>query len=70
MLFSLSDVMFLYREDYYKGADDTPSYITELIEAKNRNGPTGRVAMLFKEDCTKFISLSRRRTGLKDVQKS
>ena len=24
-------VMFLYREDYYKGADDTPSHITELI---------------------------------------
>ena len=55
-------VMFLYREDYYKGADDTPSHITELIVAKHRNGPTGRVTLFFKEDCTKFISLSRRRT--------
>ena len=45
-------VMFLYREDYYKGADDTPSHITELIVAKHRNGPTGRVTLFFKEDCT------------------
>ena len=50
-------VMFLYREDYYKGADDAPSHITELIVAKHRNGPTGRVTLFFKEDCTKFISL-------------
>ena len=55
-------VMFLYREDYYKGADDTPSHITELIVAKHRNGPTGRVTLFFKEDCTKCISLSRRKT--------
>ena len=54
-------VMFLYREDYYKSADDTPSHITELIVAKHRNGPTGRVTLFFKEDCTKFISLTRRR---------
>ena len=54
-------VMFLYREDYYKGADDAPSHITELIVAKHRNGPTGRVTLFFKEDCTKFISLGRRR---------
>ena len=54
-------VMFLYREDYYKGADDTPSHITELIVAKHRNGPTGRVTLFFKDDCTKFISLTRKR---------
>ena len=54
-------VLFLYREDYYKRADDTPSHITELIVAKHRNGPTGRVTLFFKEDCTKFISLTRKR---------
>ena len=58
-------VMFLYREDYYKGADDAPSHITELIVAKHRNGPTGRVTLFFKEDCTKFISLNRRRENIK-----
>ena len=54
-------VMFLYREDYYKGADDTPSHITELIVAKHRNGSTGRVTLFFKEDCTKFTSLVKRK---------
>ena len=53
-------VMFLYREDYYKGADATPSHITDLIVSKHRNGPTGKVTLFFKDDCTKFISLSRK----------
>ena len=53
-------VMFLYREDYYKGADEDPTHITELIVAKHRNGPVGRVNLFFKNECTKFISLSRR----------
>ena len=56
-------VLFLYREDYYKRANDTPSHITELIVAKHRNGPTGRVTLFFKEDCTKFINLSRKKKG-------
>lgn len=53
-------VMFLYREDYYKGADATPSHITDLIVSKHRNGPTGKVTLFFKDDCTKFINLSRK----------
>ena len=53
-------VMFLYRDDYYKGAEETPTHITELIVAKHRNGPVGRVNLFFKNECTKFISISRR----------
>ena len=53
-------VMFLYREDYYKGAEEAPTHITELIIAKHRNGPVGRVNLFFKNECTKFISLARR----------
>jgi replicative DNA helicase len=53
-------VMFLYRDDYYKVADEDLTHITELIVAKHRNGPTGRVNLYFKNECTKFISLSRR----------
>ena len=53
-------VMFLYRDDYYKGAEEAPTHITELIVAKHRNGPVGRVNLFFKNECTKFISLSRR----------
>ena len=53
-------VMFLYREDYYKAPDEEHTYITELIIAKHRNGPTGMVPLFFHEKYTKFISLSRR----------
>ena len=51
-------VMFLYREDYYKNNDETPSHLTELIIAKHRNGPTGKIKLFFKDDCTKFLSLN------------
>ena len=54
-------VMFLYRDDYYKGAEETPTHITELNVAKNRNGPVGRVHLFFKNECTKFLSLARRK---------
>ena len=53
-------VLFLYREDYYKGPDEEHTYITELNIAKHRNGPTGMVPLFFHEKYTKFISLSRR----------
>ena len=51
-------VMFLYREDYYKNKDTSPTHLTELIVAKHRNGPTGKVDLFFKNDCTRFISLN------------
>ena len=53
-------VMFLYREDYYKNAGASPVHLTELIIAKHRNGPTGKVSLFFKNDCTKFIGLNER----------
>lgn len=51
-------VIFLYREDYYKNNDETPSHLTELIIAKHRNGPTGKIKLFFKDACTKFLSLN------------
>ena len=53
-------VLFLYREDYYKNAEAAPSHLTELIVAKHRNGPTGKINLFFKNDCTKFISLNEK----------
>ena len=53
-------VMFLYREDYYKGQDEEHTCVTELNIAKHRNGPTGTVPLFFHEKYTKFVSLSRR----------
>ena len=51
-------VMFLYREDYYKNKDTSPTHLTELIVAKHRNGPTGKIDLFFKNDCTKFLSMN------------
>ena len=53
-------VMFLYREDYYKNAGGGTIHPTELIIAKHRNGPTGKLDLFFKSDCTKFIGLNEK----------
>ena len=49
-------VSLLHCEDYYhQGEDDyTPNGITELIVAKQRNGPTGIVKLAFLKHCTRF----------------
>jgi replicative DNA helicase len=38
----------------------SPIRLTELIIAKHHNGPTGKVNLFFKNDCTKFIGLNER----------
>ncbi len=49
-------VLLLHNEDYYHRGD--PDYInqnvTELIVAKQRNGPTGTVRLTFLDKCTRF----------------
>lgn len=52
-------VMFLYREDYYN-PDTERQHITELILAKHRNGPTGKVELYFHPDKLKFMTLDRK----------
>lgn len=49
-------VILLHREDYYhRGEPDYPeTNIAELIIAKQRNGPTGTVKLVFRERCTRF----------------
>jgi replicative DNA helicase len=51
-------VMFLYREDREK--PDTPNKnIVEVIIAKHRNGPVGKLSLYFNESSTTFKSLER-----------
>lgn len=51
-------VMFLYREDRAK--PDTPNKnIVDVIVAKHRNGPVGRVQLYFHENSATFKSLER-----------
>ena len=49
-------VAFIYREDYYNPETDR-QHITDLILAKHRNGPTGRIELYFHPEKLKFISL-------------
>ncbi len=54
-------VMLLHREDYYhRGEDDYQQDNTaELIIAKQRNGPTGSVNLIFREKFTRFENASQ-----------
>lgn len=52
-------VMFLYREDYYN-PDTENQHITDLIIAKHRNGPTGKIQLYFHPEQLRFMSLDRK----------
>ncbi len=55
-------VMFIYREAYYNPETEREN-ITDLIIAKHRNGPTGRVELYFHPERLRFMSLDRRHEG-------
>lgn len=60
-------VMFLFRPEYYFGpVDENGNSIegkAELIVSKQRNGPTGSVALHFYKSYTRFESAEREGTG-------
>jgi len=51
-------VMFIFREEVYKQDDPELQGRAEIIIAKQRNGPIGRVKMAFLKHCTRFESLA------------
>ncbi len=52
-------VMFIYRDDYYDH-DSKDKGISEIIIAKQRNGPIGTVKLAWLPEYTKFANLERR----------
>lgn len=52
-------VMFIYREAYYNPETEREN-ITDLILAKHRNGPTGKVELYFHPERLRFMSLDKR----------
>lgn len=54
-------VLFLYRDDYYKSEKDDPAKVevgtSEVIVAKNRHGELGTVHLAFQGEFTQFTSL-------------
>lgn len=51
-------VMFIYRDEYYN-KESQEAGITEIIVAKQRNGPTGTVKLGWQAEYTKFVNLER-----------
>ena len=50
-------VIMLYRDSYYN-PDSPDRDVAEAIIAKHRNGPTGKVKLLFRPELTKFLKLA------------
>ncbi|MCG3172552.1 MAG: Replicative DNA helicase [Myxococcota bacterium] len=64
-------VLFIYREDAYKTAEqkasegpDARTGVAEIIIAKQRNGPTGKIELQFDGECTRFTSFEHHRQEL------
>jgi replicative DNA helicase len=55
-------VLFIYRDEYYHPETTTAKRQAELIIAKHRNGPTGKVNLYWKAESTKFESLTYERS--------
>jgi replicative DNA helicase len=51
-------VMFIYRDDYYNKETDKKG-ISEIIVAKQRNGPIGTIELAWLPELTKFANLAR-----------
>jgi replicative DNA helicase len=55
-------VAFLYRDDYYDQETENKNVI-EILIAKQRNGPVGKVELAFLKEYNKFVNLSRQDEG-------
>src|SRR5207302_5913412 len=51
-------VMFIFREEVYKPDDPELEGRAEIIIAKQRNGPTGRIKLAFIKRSTRFESMA------------
>ena len=51
-------IFFIYRDEYYNPETTNAKGIAELIIAKQRNGPTGKVLTRFTASCTRFDNLA------------
>ncbi|OYX41234.1 replicative DNA helicase [Candidatus Saccharibacteria bacterium 32-49-12] len=53
-------VSFIYRPGYYEPDNPDVQNITDLIIAKHRNGPVGKVQLYFHPERLRFMSLDRK----------
>ena len=50
-------VVFIYREEMYNRDEAANKNVAELIIAKNRNGETGTLQLVFLGETTRFLNL-------------
>jgi replicative DNA helicase len=51
-------IMFIYRDDYYNKENSKEPGVSEIIIAKQRNGPVGTVKLAFLKPLTRFENLA------------
>jgi replicative DNA helicase len=59
-------IIFIYRDEYYF-RDSPDKGIAELIVAKQRNGPTGKVMVKFTSEYTRFDNLAQDEYNFDDL---
>jgi len=53
-------IMFIYRDEFYNKADDNPKKgLAEIDIAKQRNGDTGRIEVVFEKTTQTFRNLQK-----------
>jgi replicative DNA helicase len=66
-------VLFIYRDEYYYTKEDWlthhpdrdyPEGIADIIIAKHRNGPIGRIKLRFQHNVAKFENITVEESGL------
>ena len=55
-------VMFIYRDELYHPETEKQN-IADIILAKHRSGPTGRVELFFNKNLTQFLDATLRRAA-------
>jgi len=53
-------VMFIHRPAYYADSEEQDKSLAEVIIAKQRNGPVGKVELIWKTEYTRFMNKSLR----------
>jgi replicative DNA helicase len=59
-------VMFIFREEVYRQDDPDLQGKAEIIISKQRNGPTGKLVLAFRKNCTRFEMMAEGGMGAEE----
>lgn len=60
-------VLMIYREDYYE-PDTERAGVTDIFIRKHRNGPVGKVELMFKKEQMRFYDIDREHSFENEIQ--